>query len=334
MLADPAELNAIWYEARPIPLRLRVLSGVYAGLASLRRGLYRSGILRATRLTVPVIVVGNLAVGGTGKTPLVIALVEALRERGWRPGVVSRGYGGRADEAQRVVVPADPAIVGDEPVLIAQTTGAPVAIGRGRAEAAGLLLRDIDVLIADDGLQHYALARDIEICVIDGERRFGNGRLLPAGPLREPLRRLETVDFRVCNGGDAQPGDIAMSLRGDTAVSLNDAGNEVALSGFAGKPVHAVAGIGNPDRFFAGLRRVGLQVTAHAFPDHHAFTPEDLDFGDALPVLMTAKDAIKCRRFVQPDWWSVPVRAELATAFFDAVAERCARMRDAQSALS
>ncbi len=334
LIPGRAELNAIWYDAGPVPLRLRGPGLLYALLTALRRGLYRTGILRSTRLPVPVVVVGNISVGGTGKTPLVIALVEALRERGFRPGVVSRGYGGSADAAQRVAVPADPAVVGDEPVLIAESTGVPVAIGRKRVQAAGLLLDEIDVLIADDGLQHYALARDIEICVIDGARRFGNARLLPAGPLREPLSRLARVDFRVCNGGKAELDEVAMTLVGDGAVCVIDPTQNKPLEEFRGRSAHAVAGIGNPGRFFDDLRAAGIEVIEHPFADHHAHVPGDLDFGDELPVLMTAKDAVKCRRFAKPNWWLVPVRAALATTFFDAVAERCAKLRVQKSALS
>ena len=323
---DQAELNAIWYGARPVQLRLRAMAALFANVASLRRGLYRAGILRSMRFPVPVVVVGNISVGGTGKTPLVIGLVHALRERGWRPGVISRGYGGSATTAQRVTVPVNPAIVGDEPAVIAELTGAPVAVGRRRVEAARLLLDEIDVLIADDGLQHYALARDVEICVVDGERRFGNEQILPAGPLREPLSRLGNVDFRVCNGGNPKPGETLMTLEGDTAVSLTDPKHVQPLSGFVEQGVHAIAGIGNPGRFFASLRSKGLRVIEHPFPDHHAYRVEDLDFGDGLPLLMTSKDAIKCREFARGSWWSVPVRATLATAFLDAVADRCSEV--------
>jgi tetraacyldisaccharide 4'-kinase len=194
-----------------------------------------------------------------------------------------------------------------------------VAVGRDRPAAARLLLdAGCDVIVADDGLQHYRLARDVEICVIDGARRFGNGRLLPMGPLREPLSRLREVDFRVCNGGTAMAGEVPMRLQGDVARAVSGEG-ERALAAFRGTRVHAVAGIGHPARFFDGLRDRGIDPIEHPFADHHAFAPSDLEFGDGLTVLMTAKDAVKCRRFARDGWWCVPVRAVLPDDFLDAV---------------
>jgi tetraacyldisaccharide 4'-kinase len=201
-----------------------------------------------------------------------------------------------------------------------------VAIGRDRPAAAQLLLAaGCDLLIADDGLQHYRLARDVEICVIDGERRFGNAKLLPAGPLREPLHRLNDVDFRVCHGSDAKTGEIPMHLRGGTVRALLDR-QEQLLSRFSGIRVHAVAAIGHPQRFFTSLTAQGIEVIPHPFPDHHAFAPSDLAFADGQPVLMTEKDAVKCRAFARPDWWSVPVKAELPAAFYDALCARLGHM--------
>ncbi|HST28048.1 MAG TPA: tetraacyldisaccharide 4'-kinase [Rudaea sp.] len=309
------------------PLGLRALAAVFGALAGLRRSLYAIGLLPRMHLPVPVIVVGNIAVGGTGKTPLTVALVEALRERGFKPGVVSRGYGGSAREPVLLDANTLPELAGDEACLIHRATSAVVAVGRNRAAAARLLLGkgDVDVIVADDGLQHYRLRRDAEICVIDGERRFGNGRLLPAGPLREPLARLACVDFRVCNGGQPQPGEVPMGLTGDTAVSLSDSARTRPLREFAGQRAHAVAGIGNPQRFFVQLRALGIAVVEHSFPDHHAFVAVDLAFGDDAPVLMTEKDAVKCAGFAQATWWSVPVRTELPESFFDAVVARIAK---------
>lgn len=287
----------------------------------LRRLAYRRGWLHGEKLPVPVIVVGNLTVGGTGKTPLTITLVEALRARGREPGVVSRGYGGSQREPLLLGETADPAQVGDEPCLI-HASGVPVAVGRDRPAAARLLLEaGCDVIVADDGLQHYRLARDVEICVIDGERRFGNRRLLPLGPLREPMSRLRSVDFRVCNGGTEAPDEVPMRLEGGMVRALADA-REQPLAAFAGQRVHAVAGIGNPQRFFDSLAMQGLDVIEHPFADHHAFTAADLDFGDGLAVLMTTKDAVKCRPFAREGWWSVPVHAVLPETFFDAVCQR------------
>lgn len=316
-------LESAWYGGGRAPWWTRPLATLYGGASRLRRALYRAGWLRSVRLPAPVVVIGNLSVGGTGKTPLTIAVVEALRERGYRPGVVSRGYGGSRREPLLLGDAPDPAQVGDEPCLI-RASGVPVAVGRDRPAAARLLLdAGCDVLVADDGLQHYRLARDVEICVIDGVRRFGNRRLLPAGPLREPLARLQRVDLRVCNGGTAGAGEYPMQLRGGETVALAD-GRQQALADFNGRRVHAVAAIGNPRRFFDSLRVAGIEVVEHAFADHHGFVPVDLDFADGLPVLMTDKDAVKCRRFAQANWWRVPVRAELPAAFFDALVERIA----------
>jgi tetraacyldisaccharide 4'-kinase len=278
--------------------------------------------LRSERLQVPVLVIGNISVGGTGKTPLAIAIAEDLARRGWRPGVVSRGYGGNAGAPMLLDGHVDPARVGDEPALI-RAHGIAVAVGRDRVAAAHLLLAEgIDVVLADDGLQHYRLARDVEICVIDGVRRFGNGWLLPAGPLREPPARLATVDFRVVNGGTPQPGEVPMQLQGDEAVDMGNAARRMPLSGFAGQRVHATAGIGHPQRFFDALRARGIDVVEHAFPDHHAYASGELDFGDGLPLLMTDKDAVKCAAFAREGWWRVPVAAQLPTAFFDELDRR------------
>lgn len=299
------------------------LAMLYGAVVRLRRSLYRRGILRATRLPVPVLVVGNIVAGGAGKTPLAIALVAGLRERGFKPGVVSRGYGGSARAPMLLDARPDPRVCGDEPALIRMRSGAPVAIGARRAQAAALLAgQGVDVILADDGLQHYALARDLELCVVDGQRRFGNGHLLPAGPLREPVTRLREVDFVVCNGGDPAPGEVPMHLRMADARALHDARETRLLAAFAGRRVHAVAGIGNPARFFDGLRNAGIEVIGLAFPDHHRYVAGDLAFGDGLPVLMTEKDAVKCAGFAQPGWWTVPVLAELPQAFLDALAAR------------
>ena len=326
-MLDERELQDVWYAGKAPSLLLRALAATYAGIIATRRRLYAAAVLGTTRLPVPVVVVGNLTVGGTGKTPLVIAVVEALRARGRKPGVVSRGHGAKL-RGPRMLGPASPpADCGDEPVLISRNTAIPVAVGRDRVAAARLLLAstDCDVIVADDGLQHYALGRDIEICVIDGARRFGNGRLLPAGPLREPLTRLSIIALRVCNGGVAHPGEIPMTLVGEAAQPLvaGEAAT-VPLSSFAGRRVHAVAGIGHPLRFFTMLREAGIVVDEHPFADHHPFVAADFDYGDDAPVLMTQKDAIKCAAFARSNFWQVPVRAELAPEFFDDLATRIA----------
>ncbi|MEP6483859.1 MAG: tetraacyldisaccharide 4'-kinase [Rudaea sp.] len=327
------ELQGIWYGERKPGIALKALSIAFAMVSAARRGLYAVGILRSVRVSVPMIVVGNISVGGTGKTPLVIALAQALRDRGWKPGVITRGFGGSAVDVVRVDAHSDPGMVGDETRLIFDSTGAPVAVGRDRIRAARELIDSgsVDVIISDDGLQHLRLARDVEVCVIDGQRRFGNGQLLPAGPLREAESRLHDVDFIVCNGGDAHDKEILMRLHGDSVVALNIPSNTRPLSALRGQRVHAVAGIGNPSRFFAQLRAAGIDVVEHTFPDHHAFTESDLAFGDALPILMTEKDAVKCRRFAHPDTWSVPVRAELPRDFYESV-ERKLRERNVRVA--
>ena len=314
---------AWWYGDTAPPLHARLLAALYGGVVALRRGLFRKGWLRSRRLAVPVIVVGNVSVGGTGKTPMTIALVQRLKHAGWNPGVASRGYG-RKDEGTPAWVDGNtlPADGGDEPVLIARRTGVRVRVDRNRAAAAReLLAAGCDVIVCDDGLQHYRLQRDIEIEVIDGRRRYGNGQLLPAGPLRESPERGAECDFRVVNGGDAGFGEWPMKLRADHAVPLRG-GRDRPLTSFGGHRVHAVAGIGNPQRFFEMLRGLGIGVVPHAFDDHHHYTATDLAFGSELSVLMTEKDAVKCTRFAS-DWhYSVPVTAELPEAFWVALLEK------------
>ena len=323
---------AYWYEDAPVPLAARALSSVYGRLAAARRNAYRRGLLKAQRAPVPVVVVGNIAVGGTGKTPLTIALVERLRAAGWNPGVASRGYGRNDIATPRWIEPdTTPDVGGDEPVLIALRTGAKVRVDRDRVAAARALAQaGCDLVVCDDGLQHYRLARDIEIDVIDGRRRHGNGRLLPAGPLREPPERAAECDFRVVNlaPGDAAPqfGEWAMHLLPGDAIPL-EGGRARPLSSFAGQRVHAVAGIGHPERFFDLLRAHGIAVVPHAFADHHAYVDSDFEFGSRLPVLMTEKDAVKCRGLVQPGFHGVPVRAELPEAFWIALLDRIAATR-------
>lgn len=322
-------LNAIWYGERKPALWLRALSAAFKTVVRLRREMYVNGLLACARLHAPVIVVGNITIGGTGKTPLVIALIEALRVRGFNPGVISRGYAGTGEALLMVDEHSSPMSVGDEAALVFQTTRAPFVVCRDRVHAGRVMLdkTSADVIISDDGLQHYRLHRDVEICVIDGERRFGNGYLLPAGPLREPLARLDSIALQVCNGGEAQPSEVPMRLYGDEAVAVADPQRRRLLRDFVGQRVHAVAGIGNPERFFTQLRNAGLDVIPHAFDDHFPYAEKDLDFANGLPVLMTAKDAVKCTAYARLDLWSVPVRAELPASFFDTVAERLRHVR-------
>jgi tetraacyldisaccharide 4'-kinase len=301
-------LNRIWYGGRPPPWWLRPLSALYSAVSAARRIAYALNLARSTRLTCPVIVIGNLTVGGTGKTPLVCWLAEQLSERGFRPGVVTRGYGGSSRAARLVLSTDKPDEVGDEAVLLARRSRAPIAIGRGRPAAAQLLINaGCDVILSDDGLQHYALARDCEIVVIDGDRRFGNGRLLPAGPLREAPARLKGADAVVINGGELRrDGALHMRLLATSAVAMKY-GTIKPLREFSGQPVHAIAAIGNPERFFAMLRAVGIQTIEHPLPDHARLTLEDISFPDDLAVLMTEKDAVKCREIAGPHHWFVPV---------------------------
>jgi len=304
-------LDSLWYGRHPLSTVLAPLGRVFEVAVTQRRRAYDRGLLHSIVLPVPVIVVGNITVGGTGKTPLVMWLVERLRGMGRHPGVVSRGYGRRtAGAPHRVTADSDPAEVGDEPLLIARRCACPVAVAAQRVRAARMLMADdlCDVIVCDDGLQHYALARDLEIAVLDGSRRLGNGRCLPAGPLREPASRLQGVDLVVVNG-EPHEGECAMRLAGERVQALQDATLEQPLAAWRGRRVHAVAGIGNPQRFFAQLRAHGLEVIEHPFPDHHPFEARELLFGDTCPVLMTEKDAVKCRGFAGSDRWTVPVTA-------------------------
>ena len=320
-----------WFDGSRPPLHALALSGLYGALVSARRAAYRRGWKRGRHPGVPLVVVGNLTAGGSGKTPLAIALIERLRHAGWTPGVASRGHGRRdAGTPRWVEAGGDPALTGDEPLLIALHTGARVRVDRDRFAAAKALAdAGCDIVVCDDGLQHYALARDIEIEVQDVRRRYGNGRLLPAGPLREPIERAADCQFRVLNLGvadpdrDAQPalGEWPMRLQPGAALPLAG-GRPVALASFRDQRVHAVAGIGDPERFFGMLRDLGIGVVPHAFPDHHAYVPADLAFGSQLPILMTEKDAVKCTAFGLRQAWAVPVAAALPDAFWAALLDR------------
>ncbi len=310
-------LDRYGYSLNLIAVLFWPISLLFGAAVRFRRWLYQRGLRSSAAIPVPVIVVGNISVGGAGKTPLVARLVELLREAGYQPGVISRGYGGQSAEWPRhVVADSDPRQVGDEPVLLARRCRCPMVVGPDRVAAAQTLLAssDCNVIISDDGLQHYRLRRDLEIAVVDGFRRFGNSACLPAGPLREPLSRLREVDFVVGNGA-ARGSEYLMCLRGDTAVNLADPYVSAALAGFRHGTVHAVAGIGDPGRFFDHLRRAGLRILEHPFPDHHVFCPKDLYFPEDMPVLMTEKDAVKCRLFAPEGCWYVPVSAQLESAF-------------------
>lgn len=322
-------LARCWYRPCLWCFALAPFSLIFFVLAAARRWACRLGWLHSERLPVPVVVVGNIAVGGTGKTPLVIWLAERLRQAGYRPGIVSRGYGGRSKTPAPVRPDSDPRAVGDEPVLLARRAACPVWVGRRRAEAARQLLAfhpEVDVILADDGLQHYALARDVEVAVVDGERGFGNRWLLPAGPLRESLARLRTVDAIVINGGQAIAGlpapQFAMTLAGSRFWKLGQPEVTVDATHFAGRAVHAMAGIGNPERFFRGLSRLGIQATPHALPDHHRYRRQDLP---NATLLMTEKDAVKCTAFDLPDAWALAIDAEVMGGLEKIIVERIER---------
>lgn len=319
-------LNRVWYGDAAGGALLRPLSLLYGAVAAARRGAYRAGLLKRIQVDCPVIVVGNLTVGGTGKTPLVAWLTQQLKRSGLRPAIVSRGYGSEGGEPRSVESTSDWREMGDEPTLLHRVTGAPVFVSADRVAAAQAAVRHgANIIVSDDGLQHLRLARNCEIVVIDGARGFGNARLLPAGPLREPVQALARADVIVVNG-DAGPKVIeqiqaaqgrpvvTMRLHPTSAWSLGSSDEHRALESWRGKPVHGVAGIGNPARFFQTLRASGIEVVEHPFPDHHAFTAADLAFDDGLPVLMTEKDAVRAGDFADPRMWYVPVTATFTDA--------------------
>ena len=357
-----------WYRHTRMQWILFPVSLVFHALVAIRRAMYRDGALTSHRLLQPVIVVGNITVGGTGKTPLTLALAQQLVERGWHPLIISRGYGGASRQPRHVDEYSDAQQTGDEPLLMARRKICPVWTGRDRvatAHAALLAHPQCDVLLCDDGLQHYRLQRDFEIAVVDGARGFGNGRMLPAGPLREPVSRLQTVDAVVMNvqarsplpnplpreaplsnslpqegertnvknnlqflgeganeslrefqfdGGEAAEGLYAMRLDGDVFYSLLDPARKAVPADFNKPRIHAVAGIGHPQRFFQHLDALGIPCTPHPFPDHHPYSAADLDFADCDAILLTEKDAVKCTAFADARYWVLRVDAQIDPA--------------------
>ena len=304
-----------WYRQGAIAWLLWPVSLVFAAGVVLRRLLYAIRVFKSAHPGIPVIVVGNLTVGGSGKTPLVIWVAEFLKSKGWAPAIISRGYGAKVQAPRAATVASEAAEVGDEPILLARRSGCPVWIGPDRVQVAAVLRAaqpEVNVLVLDDGLQHYRMRRDLEIAVVDA-RGFGNGFMLPAGPLRESRLRLMTVDAVVSHASNVK--GYAMRLEGDEVHRMTDARERRPLKSFAGQKVHAAAGIGDPNRFFLRLGAAGVKVIPHPFPDHHAFSPRDLEFGDELPVMLTEKDAVKLRSAARPNWWVLPVSAKLDPAF-------------------
>ena len=311
------KIQKSWYDKSGLTIFLVPLSWLFYLLVQIRRLLYRMKVLKSIQLDVPVIVVGNITVGGTGKTPLVIELANLLKKQGYRPGVISRGYGGKARTwPQQVRWDGDPTMVGDEAILIARRTRCPMAVGPDRIASAKALLKytDCNVILSDDGLQHYALGRDIEIAVIDGIRRYGNEKCLPAGPLREPIKRLEKVNFKITNG-IAGPDEFAMTYQPEKLCRADDPEVTLDIDSLKNQTVHAIAGIGNPQRFFNDLKQNGLDIIEHAFPDHYPFKKSDLDFGEIQPIVITEKDAVKCQRFYLHNVWYQPIKAILDNQF-------------------
>lgn len=313
-------LEHYWYQKNVLAWLLLPLSWLFCAVAITRRKFYKSGIKKSFSAEVPLVVIGNIVVGGSGKTPLLIAISEYLKEKGFNPGVVSRGYGGTASGLKQVEEGDPASLVGDEPLMIHQRADVPVVIGADRVAAVSRLLaqNQCDIILSDDGLQHYRMHRDLEIAVVDAGRKFGNGFCLPAGPLREPVSRLGDVDIVVYNtaGTGSSAGDTGACSYALKIVDLChlSKGEQSKLHSFTGKTVHAVAGIGNPSRFFSDLRNSGVDVVEHAFSDHHVYTQDDFSGWDTDCIIMTEKDAVKCRVLSLPDAWIMRVRADMSDA--------------------
>lgn len=320
--SSDAVITKAWYDGALWLYLLWPLSIIYYFVTQLRRYFYQTGIFKVHKLDVPVVVVGNITVGGTGKSPLVCHLIESLRNAGFTPGIVSRGYGAKIGKHQvrEVFTHSFAEEVGDEPLMLKKKLDCRIFVSPSRVLAAKALAQTgCDIIISDDGLQHYALHRDLEICVFDGQRKWGNGHLLPMGPLREPISRLQSIPYLVVNGatharsyGQSSINQKAfnMLLQSEELISLNNSETK-SLQAFSEREVHAVAAIGNPERFFKVLESAGIKVIAHSFPDHHAYQAEDFKFETDLPIIMTEKDAVKCELFRLKQAWFLPVVAEL-----------------------
>ncbi len=304
-------INDLWYKKHPLSILLIPLSWLFCAVVRIRRKAYKYHLFTSKHIKIPIIVVGNITVGGTGKTPLVSWLGKFLKQQGFKPGIISRGYKGHAKKWPQIVYPdSDPYLVGDEPVLLARQSECPVVVAPNRFQAASVLEQDCDIIISDDGLQHYALHHDIRIAVVDATRGYGNQRCLPAGPLREPIGYLNDMDFIIYNGSkDKTENNMQYQLKPLCMVLNNNILYD--LIELQGKTVHAVAGIGNPDNFFNCLQKHGLIIYKHPFPDHYHYKPEDIKFNDTLPVIMTEKDAVKCQSFANNQHLYLPIEAEV-----------------------
>jgi len=324
-----SRLEKNWYRITLLHLLLWPVSLLFGLLASVRRTLYRSGVLSRFKLPVPVIIIGNISVGGTGKTPFSLWLAQQLLDEGWHPAIISRGYSKAPQPAGQpphaVDINDSPDEVGDEPLLMVQRNLCPVWVGRDRVAVAQALLKahpDCDVILSDDGLQHYRLQRDVEIVLVDGKRRFGNRLLLPAGPLREPVARLSSVDVVVINGGETKANEFAMRLEGSSFYNLLNPNVTVSPAEFSGQNVHAIAGIGHPQRFFTHLEHLGLSAQPHPFSDHHCYSAADIAYSDADVILMTEKDAVKCAAFASEKCWVLRVDAQIDPALTHLIIEK------------
>ncbi|NBW52490.1 MAG: tetraacyldisaccharide 4'-kinase [Betaproteobacteria bacterium] len=300
-------------------LLLLPLSAFFLLISFIRKYLYRFNLLKSFKMQVPVIVIGNITLGGTGKTPLVIYLANELKKNGYHPGIISRGYGAKGNGISEVSQKSNVENVGDEPILIQKHTRLPVFISKDRVLAAQALLKkykEIDVILSDDGLQHYRLKRDIEILVIDGTRGFGNGYLLPAGPLRESKSKLKAVDAIVCNGKKVIDGSYLMKYKSDSIINLKTK-KKIPLNKLGLNNLHAIAGIGNPDRFFSYLKVLGMVFDSSTYQDHYQFTKKDFKVMNDKNIIMTEKDAVKCEKFARDNFWYLPVAVEIDSKFSD-----------------
>ena len=317
-------LSKLHYSKSLFPLLLFPLSAIFFLIFFIRKYLYQFNFLKSFKLNVPVIVIGNITLGGTGKTPLIIHLAKELKKNGYYPGIVSRGYGSRVIGAIEVNQKSNINEVGDEPILIQKHTHMPVFVSKDRAMAAKALIKKykkIDVILSDDGIQHYRLMRDVEVLVIDGTRGFGNGYLLPAGPLRELKHKLNDVDAIVCNHKKVIDGSYLMKYKSEFLINLKTK-QKIPLSEVSLSNIHAIAGIGNPDRFFNDLKSLGLVFNSSAYQDHYRFTKKDFKTMAGKNIIMTEKDAVKCEKFAQDNFWYLPVDVDINSKFTNVILKK------------